>query len=99
MIFFFSQLIVTGCTELAPEGIIACVESLTKKDHKLETLHINGVPGFTNDHLSALSTYLPQEGAIDLEVCPQCDQVRMIPPCSRESCVSGIKIVTNIETI
>ncbi|XP_048620163.1 F-box protein SKIP28-like [Brassica napus] len=51
-----------------------------------ETLHINGVPGFTKDHLSALSTYLPQEGAIDLEVCPKCDQVRIIPPCSRESC-------------
>ncbi|XP_009101329.1 F-box protein SKIP28 isoform X1 [Brassica rapa] len=80
------KLIVTGCTELVPEGIIACVESLAKNNHKLETLHINGVPGFTKDHLSALSTYLPQEGAIDLEVCPKCDQVRMIPPCSRESC-------------
>ncbi|KAF2549916.1 hypothetical protein F2Q68_00036085 [Brassica cretica] len=61
------KLIVTGCTELVPEGIIACVETLTKNNHKLETLHINGVPGFTKDHLSALSTYLPQEGAIDLE--------------------------------
>ncbi|CAN7102356.1 unnamed protein product [Brassica rapa subsp. narinosa] len=80
------KLIVTGCTELVPEGIIACVETLMKNNHKLETLHINGVPGFTKDHLSSLSTYLPQEGAIDLEVCPKCDQVRMIPPCSRESC-------------
>ncbi|XP_013597088.1 PREDICTED: F-box protein SKIP28-like [Brassica oleracea var. oleracea] len=75
------KLIVTGCTELVPEGIIACVETLTKNNHKLETLHINGAID-----LSALSTYLPQEGAIDLEVCPKCDQVRIIPPCSRETC-------------
>ncbi|KAL0761229.1 hypothetical protein Bca101_077379 [Brassica carinata] len=75
------ELIVTGCTELVPEGIIACVETLTKNNHKLETLHINGAID-----LSALSTYLPQEGAIDLEVCPKCDQVRIIPPCSRETC-------------
>ncbi|CAN6910138.1 unnamed protein product [Brassica oleracea] len=80
------KLIVPGCTGLVPEGIIACGESLAKNNHKLETLHINSVPGFTKDHLSALLTYLPQEGAIDLEVCPKCDQVRMIPPCSRESC-------------
>ncbi|CAG7872959.1 unnamed protein product [Brassica rapa] len=82
----WTKSIVTGCTELVPEGIIACVETLMKNNHKLETLNINGVPGFTKDHLSSLSTYLPQEGAIDLEVCPKCDQVRMIPPCSRESC-------------
>ncbi|WZZ73712.1 hypothetical protein YC2023_085082 [Brassica napus] len=87
------KLIVPGCTGLVPEGIIACGESLAKNNHKLETLHINGVPGFTKDHLSALLTYLPQEGAIDLEVCPKCDQVRMIPPCSRESCVSGMKVL------
>ena len=83
------KLIVTGCTELVPEGIIACVESLTKNNHKLEALHINGVPGFTKDHLTKLSTYLPQEGAIDLEVCPKCHEVRVIPSCPRELCREG----------
>ncbi|KAF2607626.1 hypothetical protein F2Q68_00043659 [Brassica cretica] len=28
------KLIVTGCTELVPEGITACVETLTKNNHK-----------------------------------------------------------------
>ncbi|ESQ33156.1 hypothetical protein EUTSA_v10004706mg [Eutrema salsugineum] len=79
-------IIVPGCTELTPEGIMGCVESLTKNNHKVETLHINGVYGLTKHHLSALSTYLPQEGAIDVEVCPRCDEVRMIPACSRGSC-------------
>ncbi|KAJ4888479.1 F-box protein SKIP28 [Raphanus sativus] len=79
------KIIVPGCTELTPEGIIGCVESLTK----METLHINGVHRFTKDHLSALSTHLPHEGAVDVEVCPKCDQVMMIPSCSRASCNRG----------
>lgn len=79
------KIIVPGCTELTPEGIIGCVESLAN----VETLHINGVHRFTKDHLSALSTYLPHEGAIDVEVCPKCNQVMMIPSCSRASCNRG----------
>ncbi|CAA7043682.1 unnamed protein product [Microthlaspi erraticum] len=78
-----TKMIVPGCTELTPEGIMKCVSSLTK----LETLHINGVYGFTKHHISSLSsTYLPREGSIDVEVCPKCDEVRMIPSCSRRSC-------------
>ncbi|KAG7640188.1 hypothetical protein ISN44_As02g000600 [Arabidopsis suecica] len=81
-----TKIIVPGCSGLTPEGIMECVESLSKNNHKLETLHINGVNGFTKQHLSALYTYLSSEGTIDLEVCPKCDEVRMIPSCSRESC-------------
>lgn len=78
-----------GCLELTPEGIIGCVESLTKNNHNvLETLHINGVYGFTKHHIALLLNYIPQEGAIDVEVCPKCDEVRMVPVCSRRSCVS-----------
>ncbi|XP_010424934.1 PREDICTED: F-box protein SKIP28-like [Camelina sativa] len=82
-----SKIIVPGCSGLTPEGIMECVVSMSKNNHKLETLHINGVNGFTKQHLSSLLTYLSSEGGtIDLEVCPKCDEVRMIPPCSRESC-------------
>ncbi|CAH2045870.1 unnamed protein product [Thlaspi arvense] len=80
------KIIVPGCTELTPEGIMGCVESLTKNNHNVETLHINGVHGFTKHHLSSLSNYLPQKGAIDVEVCPKCEEVMMIPDCSRRSC-------------
>ncbi|KFK33387.1 hypothetical protein AALP_AA5G006500 [Arabis alpina] len=83
-----TKMIVPGCLELTPEGIIGCVESLTKNNHKLETLHINGVYGFTKHHIAALLNYLPDVGAIDVEVCPKCDEVRMVPACSRRSCES-----------
>ncbi|CAN8244762.1 unnamed protein product [Cochlearia groenlandica] len=81
-----TTIIVTGCTELTPDGIIGCVESLTKKKKNVETLHINGVYGFTKQHLSTLSTCITRQGAIDVEVCPKCDQVMLIPSCSRASC-------------
>ncbi|XP_010527794.1 PREDICTED: F-box protein SKIP28 [Tarenaya hassleriana] len=85
-----TTMIVKGCTGLTPEGIVIAVQILTKNNHKLETLHVDGIYGFTKDHLSVIRSYLPPS-AIDVDVCPKCDQVRMIPPCSRQSCMEQRK--------
>ncbi|CAH2065178.1 unnamed protein product, partial [Thlaspi arvense] len=56
-----------------------CVEKLTKNNHNMETLHsMASMASLKNISHHLLLTVL--------EVCPKCDEVMMIPPCSRGSC-------------
>ncbi|KAI3818241.1 hypothetical protein L1987_12044 [Smallanthus sonchifolius] len=82
------ELHIPHCMGLTPEGIIKAVTTLNQHNVTLKTLKINGISNITKEHLqtlhSLLNTY--DTSSIDLEICPKCDEPRMVYDCPLETC-------------
>lgn len=62
--YFFepcTQLYIPACSGLTPEGVIRAVKTLSKHDHNLKTLWINGIYNVTKEHLETLHNYLQMD--------------------------------------
>ncbi|GFP83547.1 F-box protein skip28 [Phtheirospermum japonicum] len=53
-----TKLHVPNCTSLSPEGVVNAVKLLSKNNHMLKTLQINGVYGINNQQLETLHTLI-----------------------------------------
>nr|XP_043624349.1 F-box protein SKIP28 [Erigeron canadensis] len=82
------KLHVPQCTSLTPEGIIRAVTTLSQHNTTLKTLMINGISKVTKEHLQTLHSLLRSDNysSIDVEICPKCDEVRMVHDCPLETC-------------
>ncbi|GKC18001.1 F-box protein SKIP28 [Tanacetum coccineum] len=83
-----NKLHVPQCSSLTAEGIIQAVTTLNQHTIVLKTLKINGIFNITKEHLQTLHSLLKSDGrsSIDVEICPKCDEVRMVYDCPLETC-------------
>lgn len=84
----YFQLHVPQCSNLTAEGIITAVTSLNQHKANIRTLKINGIFNITKEHLQTLHSLLNSndDSSIDVEICPKCDEVRMVYDCPLETC-------------
>ncbi|XP_076947265.1 F-box protein SKIP28-like [Bidens hawaiensis] len=83
-----NKLRVPQCTSLTPEGIIKAVTTLNQHNVTLKTLKINGISNITKEHLQTLHSLLnlDDSSSIDVQICPKCDEPRMVYDCPLETC-------------
>lgn len=74
------------------------MKTLSKNGHTLKSLRINGIYNIQKHHLETLHSYLQiptsqqrlkhhvDEPLIDLQICPRCDQPRVVFDCPIKSC-------------
>ncbi|XP_078432640.1 RNI-like superfamily protein [Wolffia australiana] len=84
---------VPGCSRLTADGVVNLVHIMVdqkkekEKKKRVVEVGINGIPGLGKEHLHALNTILAgEECSLDVQVCPKCDDVRVVTQCTRESC-------------
>ncbi|KAK4484143.1 hypothetical protein RD792_011363 [Penstemon davidsonii] len=88
------KLHVQGCTNLSPNGVITAVKLLTNNNHILQSLKINGIYNIQKEDLKVLNNLItpnqtqqrPKHPSIDVDICPKCDDVRMVFDCTRVLC-------------
>ncbi|KAK6122406.1 hypothetical protein DH2020_043848 [Rehmannia glutinosa] len=107
-----TKLHVPGCTSLSPVGVVTAVKLLSKNNHKLKVLQINGIQGIQKEELETLHNLINQgqtqqkigkilyheynkfstlehietNHPIDVDICPKCNEVRIVFDCPRVSC-------------
>ncbi|KAL8249828.1 hypothetical protein R6Q59_006696 [Mikania micrantha] len=83
-----NKLHVPQCRRLTPEGIIKAVTTLNQHNATLKTLKINGISNITKEHLQTLRSLLHSDNcsSIDIEICPKCDEPRMVYDCPLDTC-------------
>ncbi|KAK1413711.1 hypothetical protein QVD17_35489 [Tagetes erecta] len=81
-----NKLHVPHCRILTAEGIIEAVTTLNRHDTTLKTLKINGISNITKEQLQTLHSLLSDSCSIDVEICPKCDEPRMVYVCPLETC-------------
>ncbi|KAK9074554.1 hypothetical protein SSX86_007152 [Deinandra increscens subsp. villosa] len=83
-----NKLYVLQCAGLTPEGVIKAVTTLNQQNATLKTLKINGISNITKEHLQTLRSLLNSDdpSSIDIEICPKCDEPRMVYDCPLETC-------------
>ncbi|KAM0002032.1 putative 4Fe-4S ferredoxin, iron-sulfur binding, leucine-rich repeat domain superfamily [Helianthus debilis subsp. tardiflorus] len=76
------------CTGITAEGIIRAVTTLNQHNTTVKTLKINGISNVTKEHLQTLHFLLNSDdsSSIDVEICPKCDEPRMVYDCPSETC-------------